>query len=426
MPIIPPTKQFGRGLIPECLTSPPLAQSIQVVGPGGLVLPQSQTQICGVAIINEKPFLSNEIEAFKTVNNESSLNQLLIVSSETERISFVPTDQLSPWGNDNAKFVLLSDAQISNNTDFSASTIALNTQCKPVSVACNLTSTEPKAYVVESLFNCSDTFYGSIEARASPPGWQFPQYWSMTFFNNASSPNITFNTTSFAVVPTDVSDGATSGVSPVYMVMMANLQTGIGFDQESALHVDAEIVMSPYGDAAFILLCNTTAYAANYSWINGAVAQVSLSPANQTITQLINIPMSLNSDTNNSLGPNTIGLTQLVNGAIVAGFSNTSQDLADKLALVYSQTALGFAVGSFIPRANIEEQTRESLLVARVPVAALYSLIILDLIYAAVGVVMAIFALRATSGSHGTSVIIIIIIIIIVIYLYLVYLVLEV
>jgi len=54
----------------------------------------------------------------------------------------------------------------------------------------------------------------------------------------------------------------------------------------------------------------------------------------------------------------TFATPQYVNGAILAAFSHTSQELADRIALVYSQTALGLAAGVFSIRRNLEEQVQ--------------------------------------------------------------------
>ena len=86
-----------------------------------------------------------------------------------------------------------------------------------------------------------------------------------------------------------------------------------------------------------MLLCNATIYDAEYTWINGSFGNFSsLNPSNTTMANIINGPQQKNT---------TFGLNQFVNGAVLATFSHTAEELAQKMALVYSQTALGLAAG---------------------------------------------------------------------------------
>ena len=91
----------------------------------------------------------------------------------------------------------------------------------------------------------------------------------------------------------------------------------------------------------------------------------------------------------------TFGLNQLENGTTISVLGNNSQDIADYLALVYSQTAMGLAAGVFSGRANFEEQTRQQISVSRVPFGPFYTLVALNLLYAAAGGVITVIAIRA-------------------------------
>ena len=81
----------------------------------------------------------------------------------------------------------------------------------------------------------------------------------------------------------------------------------------------------------------------------------------------------------------------------LAAFSDTTQSFAGKMALVYSQTTVGYSAGVFSPRTNAEEQTRETSLVARLPFAPFYTLIALNLSYAVGTIILAIVALFPSS-----------------------------
>jgi hypothetical protein len=138
------------------------------------------------------------------------------------------------------------------------------------------------------------------------------------------------------------------------------------------------------GGNAFILGCNTTIYEVMYTWINGSFGTfTSIFPSNLSVASIINAPQQNNV---------TFGTAKYINGAILSAFSNDSQQLADKMALVYSETALGLAAGVFSPRINLEEQVRNVILVARVPIAPLYALLALDLLYGVAGILLGFFA----------------------------------
>jgi len=87
------------------------------------------------------------------------------------------------------------------------------------------------------------------------------------------------------------------------------------------------------------------------------------------------------------------GVAQFINGVILAGVSDTSQELADKMASTYSTTALGLAAGVVVPRANLAEQTRENFLIAQVNWGPLYTLITPNLLYATTAIVVGLLAL---------------------------------
>jgi hypothetical protein len=110
--------------------------------------------------------------------------------------------------------------------------------------------------------------------------------------------------------------------------------------------LDSDIVEGENGGLAFILLCNVTVYNATYTWINGSFAEFTeLSIANENIATVVNGPQQRNL---------TFGLANFFTGAILSTFSSTAQEVADKMALVYGQTALGIAAGVFVKVENLE------------------------------------------------------------------------
>ena len=94
-----------------------------------------------------------------------------------------------------------------------------------------------------------------------------------------------------------------------------------------------------------------------------------------------------------------MGDANLVQAASVAGLGSTSQSISDQFALSYSETALAVASGAFEPRAATESQLRTQILVARVPKAPLGFLVLMNLLLAVLGIVLAVIAWKSLQHS---------------------------
>ena len=97
------------------------------------------------------------------------------------------------------------------------------------------------------------------------------------------------------------------------------------------------------------------------------------------------------------------GLSNLEIATNIASFSVSSQELADKWANSYSQIALGLSSGVFSSRSNREEQIRTEILVARIPKAPLFTLVGLNLVYAVLGIALALYAIFGSRLGDGSA-----------------------
>lgn len=324
------------------------------------------TLLDGLADGLTKLFLVGGDEAYQTLNNISSVNQLVTVQ------------------HDGQPYVFLGDIGFSSSVDFSASTIAINTQCKPITRACNAVATDTTTY------NCSNEFQGDLDPT-SGNATTFETVWRMNLFTDAALDE-----------PAEFNNSYITSTNPVYIAMATTLNGDIHgmypngtLDMTHTILNDPEILKDNQNSLSFILLCNATVYDATYTWINGSFGNFTdLNPSNETFANIVNGPQEKNS---------TFGINQFANGAILSTFSDDAQILADKMALVYSKTSLGLAAGVFTSRPNREEQTREEFLVSRVPMAPFYTLIIFNLMYAFIGGVVAVFALRASWYCVGVT-----------------------
>jgi hypothetical protein len=312
------------------------------------------------------PILVGAADAYETVNNASSLHQLVTVNY------------------DGSTYVLLGDVTVPIDIDYSASTIALTTSCIPISTACNLTGVSG----VSAPYFCSEAFYGDLYPDYGAPDTFGDSTWRLSLFEDAG-----------LTVPVNV----TIPTNPTYLgiasYVLGNAAPSDGLPNNGSSHLplwnDPEIVHPCCNDGnAFILRCKPTTYDVSYTWFNGSFGTfIAISPSNLSLAGIINGPQQDNY---------TFGSTQYVNGAILAAFSNTSQELADRLALVYSQTTLGLASGVLSPRENLLEQARNPLLVSRVPKAPLFTLVSLNLLYGFGGIVLASIALYE-NGKPGVT-----------------------
>ena len=283
----------------------------------------------------------------------------------------------------NQTYAYLTQANIPLNINYQASTFGVTTQCKPVSRACNLRA----AYGASTPFNCSSAFQGDVTAigdfrtlgyrRASSPI-------GLVFFEDYNqAKNLTLRS---------------KDMNPYYFGTWARADTQARLPSapnsatSSVLQKDPEIVTPVHGGMAWVLSCNTTVNEIIYNWINGSVSDPSIGYSNDTMGRLIMAPTT-----------EVFGLSNLEIATNTASFSGSAQELADKWANSYSQIALGLASGVFSSRVNIEEQIRTETLVARVPKTPLFTLVVLNLFYAAVGIALALFAIFGSRLGDGSA-----------------------
>ena len=77
--------------------------------------------------------------------------------------------------------------------------------------------------------------------------------------------------------------------------------------------------------------------------------------------------------------------------------------MVDKWGTSFSRITLGFAAGVMRPQPNVLEQHGTPILVARIPKAPLFTLIALNLVYAAAGIGIAVFAALSLDSQGGVG-----------------------
>lgn len=155
------------------------------------------------------------------------------------------------------------------------------------------------------------------------------------------------------------------------------------------LKTDPDVDYKDYYQGARVMVtCNSSVYDITYSSVNSSITDWRASLSNDTIIDLLSVVV---------FKP----CPYLDYVSNFAQFSKTGLEIADKLALAYSQTMLAATAAAFEPRDAIASQQREQIQVAMVPKTSLYVLIAANLLLVAFGIVLSILALIALKGGTG-------------------------
>ena len=295
----PPVNTFGRRLSPFCLRQAAITNH----------------SVFACTLTQSSPaYLAGGGEGTRTLNNVSALNQLFTVEHAGQT------------------FVFLGDPSLtSTDTDLVATTFALNTQCRPYSQECHVDF----GFGPATQFSCNAQWFEGVLEHPPlyPVSPSVGTYFRMMLFQdpglkNGSDPSTIANST-----------------NPIFPAMVAVVDS-VGFDvaengssipSPAIVPIGPEIVSTDSG-VAFALACNSTIYDATYTWINGTFHNFTeLRISNNSMAKVINAPQQSNP---------YFGYSYYVSGTLVSVFSNTSQEVADKMATVYSRTTLGLAAGA--------------------------------------------------------------------------------
>jgi hypothetical protein len=298
---------------------------------------------CSLNIAATAIFFMNATQSMQVLNNASDLMAVLTYDS-------------------NPPYTYLGIPQSTElaQRDYTATTFGMNTQCKPVSNECNLYAFDG----AETVFWCSDTFQGEL------------QNWELLYFNDSA---MSSNTTNLDV-----------GIHNPYYFGLATLQDAGGGGSFLSENI-SEIVIPVHGGTAFVLFCTVTAYDVEYDSVNGTITRFITTPSNDSTANAWQSSIALTTG--------NVGTPNLQQAALMATYSQSAQELADKIALAYSQ--VGLAVGAQVVHLSpaLAVQERTSFLVARVPAAPLFTLVITNLLFVLLGIILTAIAIRTSGGE---------------------------
>lgn len=252
--------------------------------------------------------------------------------------------------------------------DYSVSTYAIQSQCTPVTTQC---ANANDAAGVGLRFKCPFKFEGFASTAVGATNSV-----AMAYFTDSTGSN---NNTNLNPIG-----------NPYYYsaMIVANMRNGA----PAELVNDPQVIKGTHGGSTIIaLFCSSTVYDVTYSSVNGTIKNWETSASNISTARILQGTQRLTE----------VGLPNLVQAASIAGLSNSAQSIADQFALAYSQTAMAVASAAFEPRAALVSQVREQILVARVPKAPLFALLVANLLLVVLGIVLTFVALVAVRGDTG-------------------------
>ncbi|KAE9379858.1 hypothetical protein N431DRAFT_325025 [Stipitochalara longipes BDJ] len=300
---------------------------------------------CSIIVGGSSAYFVNPTQSLQVLNNVSEVTTVFIYESNLPYTYLgIPQDQVQQM-------------------DYTASTFGMTTQCKPISTECNLNPHDGGS----TPWYCADTWQGDL--GGTEPSW------STAYFTD---PAMRSNDTGLGVP------------NPYYWGYAALIGAGTqNAGLVSGNHVP-EIIGVTHGGIAFVLLCAITLYDIEYDSVNGSVTRFVAKASNESVANIWQIPPGISGDH---------GASTLLQAAELAIFSSNAQELADKIALAYSRSSLALGAQSVMRTPALAAQQRRSFIVARVPAAPLFTLIITNLLFAGVGVILTSIAFRASRGD---------------------------
>ncbi|KAL2395313.1 hypothetical protein ABEF93_003711 [Exophiala dermatitidis] len=363
---------YGRGLSSDCLT---LNRS------DNFGLPCSRNG--AVAEADYDTYVAGQNEIFFLQHGTSNISEIRLVdhpnlANEKVALLLPQSDNLSPF------------------RDYRAETTGVVTTCTPISSECQWKSWGHLD--LYSQFNCSDEFYGVLGKAANvsnagtvvsdpdvpPLGFKPGAGLQYGFYMDNQLTQQYDSTGNFGPFMTD-----TQLINPVYLGIASRFastsqRAGVNMSSDQGVH------KGPTSNIDFVLQCQYTTYLVDYSWVNSTARINKLTPSpNGTLAEIYH-----GYDLVGSVSAFDSDLQDMI---LQAALASDPTELAASFATSYSARVMS-VIGPFLStRDNIAEQTRTSLLVAKVPKAPLAILASCCLAYVLFGVVTAVFAYRALS-----------------------------
>jgi hypothetical protein len=228
-------------------------------------------------------------------------------------------------------FVGVPGNGLSWQQDFTAETVSVATQCKPIVVDCNLSPANITSGAGSS-FQCKR--YPAFVGIVNGPAGSFLK----VYFTDSSGR----------------SNDTESVSNPFYVGFNGITSRASASDETLITSHDPNIIPQEFGGLTYVLFCSVTVYSLKYSVFNGSITSFTTSPTNGSIaTALMVADRGLPTDTS------IWQLQAAANlGALIA---NTSQQMADIFAAEHSRVLLRTVSGALQP-SPVEEIVQRTII----------------------------------------------------------------
>ncbi|MCJ1378106.1 hypothetical protein MMC17_001202 [Xylographa soralifera] len=314
------------------------------------------TATCTIDVIETVgPYLVNGYEVYRTLGNQSTINQILSTTVNDQRFSYI------------------ADPNQAENIDFIATTIASQSNCNLITDKC-VNDTGGSSFNCSTLFNSQTHF----PARSDGGGTGY----TSSVSSNMNTVYLGYFANSSWTIPLNYTPGLQNISNPFYTIALAQIDST---EQGGEGLINQTQSMEDGGEGAFkqfFLGCETSFFNFTYTSVGGTIVSANTTLINNPllVSALIEVEQSGYCD------------AQIVSGAFFAWFQNGSQ-ITDIFAEQYDTTFLAPAASVINSVPTIAQQVRESILVTRVPKAALFGLTATLLLSAMFGLAMTITAL---------------------------------
>lgn len=305
------------------------------------------------------PILSVADEAYLVLNNLSSVHQVSTFEKEGQL------------------YALLTNTSLPLDVDFQASSFATATKCGLSNHDCGLNFTTGDVDV-KLAFSCSPEFRGDLTNLSfidcSGAG---PSAVGLRLYEEANLTKSLYNCAESVFTPPQGNS--------LYFGTWATVQYTTPDDPEYSYDPDdlsqvKDIVHPGTSKDSWILTCKTTTYRADYTWINGTVS-AAIVQEDKALGLIVGTQWS-----------DPCAQPDLENIVRTMSHSKDRKDLADQWALTFSKTTMARLAHLTKSTATTAQQNREKFLVARIPKAPLFVLVILNLVYAQIAIWLACYA----------------------------------
>jgi hypothetical protein len=312
----------------------------------------------------------NPTEAYTTLFNVSETHRAQSVSVGGQTYSFY------------------SSQNIPGDVVYRGQSIAMMSECSPMSRACNLhVEAVDDGLVAPVGFNCSSALNGSFTTLATSSALLLS---NKPFYNDTGDTNFFlsyYNDSSLTEYRSpNLTNLGTQGTNQYFVdAQPSHFAVGAQIVGSKALYSDPEIINDTYtGAASFLLKCSAQIVQMNYTYLNGEASDITTERAVDQAIAAITAPWIMQN--NRVLDTMTVSLRQ-------AALGSSSRDLANAFARTYGHTVLSMGAGAVVDAPSLEESIQLVRQVTRMPKAPFFILITLNGLYALLGVTLGVLAL---------------------------------